>query len=87
MESKKGRGKVAVVPANETPEAAFKRLGEARLGKVLRGIHGIGNLSGSAYKYTPEQVSTIEAALDASVKRAVSRLRKERSTDSHKITL
>ncbi len=53
--------------APETKADKFKRLGEARVGKALKTISLIGNLSGSGYEYTAEQVSKITAALENAV--------------------
>lgn len=49
-------------PKNETPEVRFKRMASMRVNKALRAISLLGNLSGSRYKSTPDQISKIEAA-------------------------
>jgi len=59
----KARKKAANVPDNETKAQRFVRLAQARVGKALKAIELIGNLSGSGYEYTPEQVEKITAAL------------------------
>jgi hypothetical protein len=53
----------------ETKAQIFKRLGAARMNRVLSGLKGVEKLAGKAYEYTPEQSAKILAALDAGVKR------------------
>lgn len=65
--------KSASAPANETKEQRFVRLATARTGKVLKGITGIGKLTGSNYSYTSVQAAKIVDAL----KHAVTALEKK----------
>lgn len=61
------KAKLAVVSETaaepETKAAKFKRLGSARVTKARKAISVIGNLSGSGYEYTPEQVQLIRDVL------------------------
>lgn len=58
---------------NESKRDRFVRLGGARMGKVLKGIEGLGNLSGAAYEYSEADVSkmrtAIQNATDAALRR------------------
>lgn len=51
----------------------FSRLAKKRVGKALTAVKLIGNLSGSGYAYTPEQVTKINTLLNDAVKSVVSR--------------
>src|SRR5271166_1052262 len=42
-------------PGGETPEARFVRLAGPRVTRVLKGLDLVGKLSGSRYKWSPEQ--------------------------------
>src|SRR5271166_5957912 len=55
-------------PVGETPEARFVRLAGPRVTRVLKGLDRIGKLSGSRYKWSPEQlVAMADAVHDAAV--------------------
>ena len=54
--------------ATETKADKFKRLASARVTKALNSIDLIGNLSGSGYEYTPEQIEAIFTALNEEMK-------------------
>jgi len=56
-----------MVPENETPADAFKRLANARTKKVLKSIDTLANLSNGRYERTDEQVATLFAAIRAAV--------------------
>lgn len=74
----KKKGKPALTPAekkareemlkNETKAQRFKRLGDPRVAAARKSIHLIGNLAGSGYEYTPEQVEKIRAILTDAVR-------------------
>src|SRR5271166_3864895 len=54
--------------SGETPEARFVRLAGPRVTRVLKGLDRIGKLSGSRYKWSPEQLGAMEGAVhDAAV--------------------
>jgi hypothetical protein len=53
--------------ANESKEAKFSRLASARVGKTLKAIGLIANLSGSGYAFTQDQVDKIGQALNKKV--------------------
>lgn len=67
------KAKKSATPAGETKADKFKRLGEARVGKALKTISLIGNLSGSGYTYTADQVAKITAALENAVSDTMAR--------------
>lgn len=57
-----------VTPGNKESKAdRFKRLAEPRLGNAVKKIEIIGNLAGSNYDYTPEQVERIFTTLKAAL--------------------
>ena len=49
--------------AGESKADKFRRLAKKRVPAALAKIRLIGNLGGSGYEYTPEQVAKIETAL------------------------
>ncbi|MBE6035602.1 MAG: hypothetical protein E7222_13035 [Clostridiales bacterium] len=55
---------------NESKANRFKRLASKRVNTAIKQINLIGNLSGSSYEYTDEQVEkmfgTLQAVLDSS---------------------
>lgn len=51
----------------------FKQLARKRVSKALKTIHLIGNLSGSGYDYSQDQVDKISAALKDAVDTAMKR--------------
>lgn len=63
------------VPKNETPEARFKRMAVARVNKCLKQISLLGNLAGSRYKSTPDQIARMETAFRDSLTNAFGRLK------------
>lgn len=69
------RGKRTPPPADETKADKFKRLANARLGRVVAGIESLGKLGGSGYERTPEQVMKVREVLYNTVEAAIERLR------------
>jgi hypothetical protein len=53
--------------AEESKQAKFVRLAEARVNRALKDIALIGNLSAGQYESTPEQVAAIMGALRSAV--------------------
>lgn len=53
--------------------AKFKELASKRTGKILKAIKNLGNLSGSNYSYTAEQVEKIFSAIGEQAKRSYDR--------------
>lgn len=64
----------SVVPDNEKPAARFKRVVEPRVGKAIKAITLVGSVTGSAYKYTPDDIVVIQTALEDAVEKAIKRL-------------
>lgn len=60
-------------PVDETKAQRFKRLAVPRVNATIKGIRAIGNLSGSAYECTPEDIAKIAAVLHAEIDKAVAR--------------
>lgn len=54
----------------------FQKLAKKRVSKALKDIRLIGNLSGSGYEYTPEQVEKIRSSLYEAIDTAMSRFDK-----------
>ncbi len=48
----------------ETKEEKFKRLGAARVNRILNYLDQLGKLSGKSYEYTPEMVDSMFAAIE-----------------------
>lgn len=67
------------IPKNETPEARFKRMAVARVNKCLKQIALLGNLSGSRYKSSPDQVTKMETAFKDALTNAFGRLRGQKA--------
>ena len=66
-----------IVPEKvENKEAKFKRLANSRVNAALKKIQLIGNLSGSQYGKTQEQIDTIENALYAAIENMKTRFNK-----------
>ncbi len=63
-----GRPAGATAPTDESKADKFKRLAGARTAKTLKAIGLLGNLSGTGYEYTQDQVAKITAALNDKVK-------------------
>jgi len=51
----------------EGKDARFLRLIKPRMGKALKCIKLLGNLSGQGYVYTPEQIAKMRVALDSAI--------------------
>lgn len=65
--------KVSTVDPNETKAAKFLRLGKPRVNAALKSIDIVGNLSGSGYEYTAEQVAAIRKALEVAVEKTMAK--------------
>ena len=52
---------------NESKADKFKRLAEPRVDNTLKKIKILGNLAGSGYEYSPEQVEKILTSLKSAV--------------------
>lgn len=50
-------------PEGETKAQKFARLANARVSKALKTVSLIGNLSGSGYEYSDDQIAKINKAL------------------------
>ena len=77
------RGRKAA-PANETKAQCFIRIGTPRVNKAITAIDLIGNLAGSSYEYTDDQINMIESAIKSALDRALNNLRDptERTTNA-----
>lgn len=60
--------------ANESKSDKFRRLAKKRVPAALAKIKNVGNLGGSGYEYTAEQVEKIETALNNAVAATVEKL-------------
>lgn len=67
------------VPANETAEARFKRMATMRVNKALKAVALLGNLSGSRYKASPDQLSKIETAFREVLTETFGRMRGQKA--------
>ena len=59
--------------SNETKAQKFSRLASKRVTKALKAIKNVGNLAGSGYDKTPDQVKRINALLTETVAATVAR--------------
>ena len=66
-------------PEGETKSIRFSRLATARVTKICKQIRLLGNLSGSGYESTAEQVSKMETAIRDATKTAMARFDKSAS--------
>lgn len=67
------------VPSHETKQEKFYRLGTARMGHALYAIKLVGNLARTdVYKYTPDDVARINAALIDAIRETMSQFNKTR---------
>src|SRR5713101_7385000 len=71
----------------ETKAEAFVRLGDKRVTKALQAIRIIGNLAGSAYDYTDEQVKLIEDVLMQALAETITRFNPKSAKDTPSFTL
>ena len=62
-----------IKPLSETKAQKFVRLAEARVSKAVKYVRLVGNLSGSGYDYTSEQVKKVEDALASAVEATIAR--------------
>ncbi len=65
------------VPMNETPAQRFVRLANQRVNRILVTFKQLGQLGGSAYASSPEQVRKIAEVLKAAHDRSVDQLQKK----------
>lgn len=68
------------IPKNETPEARFKRMAQARVNKSLKQIALLGNLAGSRYKSSPDQHTKMQKAFEDALNTAFARLKGQKTT-------
>lgn len=81
--AKKQRGRKpgsSVVPANETPEQKFVRIGKRRVTNAARAIRRLGTLGGYGYRSTPEQRDKIRALLESELEAALARMERAKLT-------
>ena len=56
-----------MIDKNETKEARFVRIAEPRVNRACKAISLLGNLAGSGYEYTQEQVDAMFGAVQKSL--------------------
>lgn len=84
---KTSKKKAASAPEGETKEGKFSRLASKRVTVAVKKISLIGNLAGSGYAYTPEQVEKIKAVLSEAVKSVLSRFDKTAKAEAEAIQI
>ena len=52
-----------MIDKNETKEARFVRIAEPRVNRACKAVSLLGNLAGSGYEYTQEQVDAMFGAV------------------------
>jgi hypothetical protein len=67
----------------ESKADKFKRLAEPRVGNAIKKIKIIGNLSGSGYEFTAEQVGTILTTLKTAVEEVEKKFQKRLDRKGH----
>ncbi|MFC1576729.1 hypothetical protein ACFL3N_00125 [Candidatus Omnitrophota bacterium] len=77
-------GKAAEV---ESKHDKFKRLASQRVTNAIKKIELIGNLTGSGYESTPEEVEKIFVALQQTIDTVKDRFSKTKRVDSSKFEL
>lgn len=60
----------------ETPRSRFRRLGQARMIRVLNSIRLLGNLAGSGYAYTDRDIDKMEDAVMELLQGVLAQLRR-----------
>jgi len=73
--------------AAETKHDKFKRLANQRVANALKKIELIGNLSGSGYEYSQEEVDKIFAAIQQTMDSAKNRFAKGKKEETKKFEL
>ncbi|MFA6078792.1 MAG: hypothetical protein WC779_03495 [Candidatus Omnitrophota bacterium] len=73
--------------AVETKHDKFKRLANPRVANALKKIELIGNLAGSGYEYTPEEVEKIFSALQQTLDATRNRFSKIKKEETKKFEL
>ena len=71
----------------ESKADKFKRLAAKRTNNALKQINNLGNLSTSAYEYTPEQVEKIFGALQGALDECRAKFEKTKQKDNQEFTL
>ena len=56
-----------MIDKNETKEARFVRIAEPRVNRACKAVSLLGNLAGSGYEYTQEQVDAMFGAVQKSL--------------------
>lgn len=74
-------------PADETKSQKFSRLASARMTKVLKQIKGLGNLSGSGYEFTPEQVAKMATMIEEATRNTMKRFDKTQRATADQVTI
>jgi len=79
------KSKEKKVKEGESKAEKFSRLAQARMSKALKNISLVGNLAGSSYDYSEEQVKEMEEALHQAVTKTISKFKKaEKKEDAFK---
>lgn len=64
----------------ETAEQRFRRMAMMRVNKCLRAVSLLGNLAGSRYKSTPQQIEKMEEAFKEVLSAVFARLRGQKAS-------
>lgn len=75
----------ANIPQNENEAQRFVRLANQRVNSILTSLKSLGQLRGSNYKSTPEQVKKIEQALNEGLTRAIKAMQSGEATAEFKL--
>lgn len=62
---------------NETKEERFVRIAEPRVSRACKAVSLLGNLAGSGYEYTEEQVSSMFGAVQEALDTARAQFKKK----------
>ncbi|MBN2097027.1 MAG: hypothetical protein JW714_00960 [Candidatus Omnitrophica bacterium] len=71
----------------ENKHDKFKRLANKRVASALKKIELIGNLSGSGYEYTPEEVEKVFGALQQTLESTKNRFSKSKKEQTQTFEL
>lgn len=66
--------------AGESKADKFRRLATPRVNKVIKALDTLGNCSGSAYEYTPEQVEAMFGAIEQQLTETKEKFQKKTSS-------
>ncbi len=72
---------------SESKEDKFRRLAGMRVNNALQKIRLIGNLAGSGYSYTPEQIEKIIVALKGAIAEVEAKFQKKTEKSKDKFAL